>query len=522
MEADKLLYWEYERIDPERTVAGNNFDNGEIIYKKFMSTSAKINLARSYIKLTLSITDSTGLLDLTLKDNLAPTFLAAETLFKSEYYKINNVSVSSIGDYVGQISAITQRLNNSEGYRDSVLKDMNYGKPEFSERQKSMITLTHNGGEQCEEKSKPGALASTVRLAVNTGVITGVNTTFVNDMPAGSIIEIYEVGDDPARLATTLLYRGTVVLVTNNTTLTVVPPSQVILPATNPTTNWVRVVKKSNHRSARKIQIIFKPSLGVFQKDEWILGHDFQLSLFPHSDPLYKKFFMESLVADKIPSTDYDIIIDDMIFYPCIAYMEKSLEQAEFDCSFMETRLQLQNITSKSDIDRTFVIDKNTKYITMALQDARSSGGNTLFPRTKFKVGANADGVDTDLDLQSYVILYDIYQFPRPQHDQERNDNVDRLAQAYYENLNYSGQKEYLPDMESNVDYQRLGPYYHYKIPIRKGQSNPKLSIKTTFRSEFSADAKPNLLLFDHFKRSFKLKARNGRVVEVIPQSQAQ
>ena len=47
MQKDSLLYWECDRIDPERTVDADNFDNGEIVYKKFMSTASKINLHRS-------------------------------------------------------------------------------------------------------------------------------------------------------------------------------------------------------------------------------------------------------------------------------------------------------------------------------------------------------------------------------------------------------------------------------------------------------------------------------------------
>jgi hypothetical protein len=519
MEADKIQYFEFERIDSERIVSGNNFENGEIIYKKFMSTGAKINLSRSYIKLTLSISSDTGAngapgdVDLLLKDNLSPTFLACETLFKSSYYRINNVIISEIGDHLAQISAINSRLNYSEGYRDSVLKDMNFGKPEFSERQKSMLKLTHNGGEQIEEKSKPGASLSTLSVTI-AGQVDGLAGTAQADLAQGSIFEIYDNATGKI-----LLYRGTIQQEDAANQWQSSPRPAVAVAAS---VHWVRIQKKTNHRGVRKIQCIFRPSLGIFQQDEWILGHDFELSLFPHSKTLYKKFFMQSLISDKVPGTDYDISIDDMIFYPCIGYLEKSLEQAEYDCSFMETRMQIQNITSSSDIDRTFVIDKHTKFVTMSLQDSRASGGNTLFPRTLFKVGKNSAGVDTDLDLKSYVILYDIYQFPRPQHDQERTENVDRMAQAYYENLTYSGQQKYLPDMESLADFEKLGAYYHYKIPIRKGQSNPKLSIKTSFRSSFSADAKPNLLLFDHFRRSFKLIARNGRVVQVIPQSQAE
>ena len=75
-----------------------------------------------------------------------------------------------------------------------------------------------------------------------------------------------------------------------------------------------------------------------------------------------------------------------------------------------------------------------------------------LYSQSKFKVGPNSVGVDTDLDLQSYLILYADKQFPKPRHDQEKSALVDRLAQAYYENLNYSGQLEHLPDMESLSD----------------------------------------------------------------------
>ena len=278
----------------------------------------------------------------------------------------------------------------------------------------------------------------------------------------------------------------------------------------------------NNHRGKRKLELIFRPCLGIFQKDEWILGHDFQLSLFPHSDPLYKKFFMESLIADKVPANDYDILVDSMIFYACIGHIPHSLEQAEYDCEFMETRMQIQNITSQSSIDRTFIVDKHTKYVTMAVQDQIATSGNTLFPRTKFKARQNANNIDIDLDLKSYVILYDIYQFPRPVHYQETTANIDRIAQACYENLNYSEQYQYLPDMETLEEWKKLGPYYHYRIPIRKDQSNPKLTVNTTFRNAFGAGVRPNILLFDHFARKYKLVARNGRVVEVLAQSQAQ
>ena len=521
---DEILYWQYERVDPERSVDGANFDNGEIIYKKFMSTAAKINLAKSYFKLIIKITKNDGTTDLDLNDDLAPAYLATESLFKSMYYRINNVVVSEIGDYCAQISALNQRINYSKGYRDSVLKDMNFGKVEFSERQKAILSPNNIGGEQTEEVSRPGAAATTATIlgiradataaAANAQQNHGQITFSADTLDFGGVVRQVALGDK-VRIGNV---DYTVISIQSATQGFVYPNPGSDVAAT---AAWQRVRRINESRGTQKLEVIWRPSLGIFQKDEWILGHDFEVSLFPHSDPLYKKFFMESLFADKVPGTNYEITVDNLIFYPCIGYIEHSIEQGEYSCDFLETRMQIQNITSSTDIDRTFVIDQETRQITMALQDARATSGNTLFPRTKFKVGDNSAGIETDLDLKSYVILYDIYQFPRPQHDQESSATVDRIAQAYYENLSYSGQHQYLPDMEDYEEWKKLGPYYRYKIPIRKGQSNPKLSIRTSFRNAFSATAIPNLLLFDTFRRSFKLIARHGRVIQVLPQTQA-
>ena len=71
---------------------------------------------------------------------------------------------------------------------------------------------------------------------------------------------------------------------------------------------------------------------------------------------LFKKYFMESLISDRIPEVDYNITIDNMVMYACIGYIPHSLETAEETCEFMETRLQVDNITSSSDLDRVFSI----------------------------------------------------------------------------------------------------------------------------------------------------------------------
>lgn len=602
---DEISYWQYERIDAERVLQGNNFDNGEIVYKKFMSTAAKINLARSFIKLTVSVTDAANG-NLQVISNLAPAFLAAHTLFKSMFYKINNVIVSEIPDYCAQIAALNTRLNCSKGYRDSILKDMNFGQVEFGQRQK-MVTSSADGGDQELQIYHPGNIASTISVIKeviilpsevpldvgnNTYAITA-QTGLLTFAPGGgnaipNVATFLRVGDlirfdgangsknegevvaFPTAATVTLRYRTTADLAIVNALAITDARMQIIrktgvygagilaardnlvgtdtlftteladgdvirvggerltvLSITDDlnarvstsmrndiaaTENWLVEKKVNNCRGVRKLDLIVNLPLGIFQKNQWLLGHNFELSLFPHSRLLFKKFFMESLELDKNPEVDYNITIDNMVFYPCIGYVPYSLEQASDVCNFEETRMQIQNITSHTDIDRTFVIDNRTKYVTMALQDARCSAGNTLFPRTKFKVGN-----DIDLDLQSFLILYDIYQFPKPTHDQQVDANEDRIAQAYYENLHYSEQFSRLPDLETLSEFKKLGPYYRYKIPIRPDQSNPKLSIKTRFRNAFGDNVRPNILLFDTHSRSFQLIAKNGRVVSVIP-----
>lgn len=609
MQEDKIVYSEFERVDPERTVGDENFANGEIIFKKFMSTSSYINLYRSYFRLTLQVSDDMS------NNNVAPTFLAAETIFKSMYYKINNVVVSEIGNHVGQCAAIRNRLGLSKCRRDSLEKDMNFGNVEFSERQKTVEET--DLGNQILEGIKPGDQTSTIGSVQNPQSLTaeqfglsidnlitiefkdGESYIATIDQGAGDVIpdltdisspgdsfsllnaatdnieQYFIVGVQPnlwelaltsnANTANDVVtqaiglsfsyYRLSAtsnqsnILVGNNTQFTqdfnesdvirfedtfeeyivISVESDTILRVSPnppryifPTVNWLRIRRINQNRNHVLIDCIFKPSLGIFSLDEFILGHDLSISLFPHSDPLWQKYFVQSKNGNVEPGDDtYSIRIVNLVFYPYIGYVDKSVASADRTYSFIETRCQTQNITSSSMIDRTFVIDNRTKAITLALQDSSTQSGNNQFPTTLFKCGENIDSIPIELDLQNYSILYDKYQWPKPQHDLQYDNTQDRIAQAYYENLMYANTYLDYQCLETYEEWKKLGPYYHYNIPLRENQSNPKLSIRTSFRSIFDQN-RPNILLFDHFERDFKLIARNGRVVEVIPAEHGQ
>ena len=610
MEKDKIEYWEYMRIDCERPISAESFPNGELMYKSFLSSGSKINLGRSYMKMIVQVTKNDGT-PLDVDSKLAPSFLACDTLFKSAYYKINNVIVSEIGDHYAQVASLNKRKMYSKGYRDTVLKDLNFGKSEFTERQKAFFNSPT--GSQCLEYSKPGNQASTISYAQDSSflsytadfnfpggfqiaaapggglngtlqfsalppgvvnlnqifvpgdiitytnaavitlsavvvgftaadtvaivqdqlvvasantpqvgaegiyrgirpyntnaTITGINTTFTTDFQKDDKIRV-NVGND--------VYETYTVTATpaNDTTLQVYPmPSDLF----DDVVDWQRVRNKNDQRGVQRLECIFKLPLGIFKPDEWMIGHDLELVLYPHADPIYKQYFMESIDTSKLSGVDYNVSIENMIFYACVGHVPYSIESGEYDCKFMETRAQLQNLTSNSSIDRTFVIDRHTEYLTMAIQDPQANGANTLYSRTKFKAQNNID-----LDLESYAILYKNIQYPQPKHNQENTATSNRLAQAYYENTEYCNQQQVLSDMEDLTTWRNLGAYYHYRIPIDRKQSNPKVSVLTRFRNEFPTGYRPNILFFDHFHRQYKLVVKNGRVVEVVAQSQAE
>lgn len=327
--------------------------------------------------------------------------------------------------------------------------------------------------------------------------VTGTNTSFDTTVAVGDKIRIL---NDTYR-----------VLAVNSATELVIETALFnINIAAVETADW-GIIKGTNglrNRSAATLDLMFQPALGIFQVDEWIVGHQSEICLYPQPNLIWKRHFMEDIGGNnKVPEVDYEIEILGLYFYPYVGLSEVSPSNVVTDVTFPEIRCQMQPLHTNVSATRAYRIDRRANKITLALQDTAHVQDNVLYPQTYFRLLERKD-----LDIKSLYMTVDKYMIPTPTWDLQyltASPGTDRLAQAYWENLHNSGQITVMPDFESYAEWKYLGPYYHWPLPTLPRDLDPQVEVTLSFNSNFNT-AKPMLLVFDHFVKNFKMRAEKG------------
>ena len=157
------------------------------------------------------------------------------------------------------------------------------------------------------------------------------------------------------------------------------------------------------------------------------------------------------------------------------------------------------------------MVDRDAHSFTVALQDENVEN-DTQRSATKFKIRN-----DEELKLNRYYIDFNGIILPDPYPQIEKTTSKDFLTQRYYESIMYSGANNHY-DVESLDDWQNAGVFFTHKFGKGRNQTE-KVTVSTLFEDEaFTTNQvshNPNLLLFDHFTRHFKMVVSNGKVRDV-------
>lgn len=532
----KPKFCTYRQVTSERDVTSTNFTNGEINMPFRLDSRTCWNPSKSFLKMRVKLfsgKDSLAALD--LQASVAPNQYLGHSLFKQMYFQINGTNVSQIDDYCAQIGSLKSRMMYSDQQRKTLLSSTNFADADFNVRKnavsrdgkdigkdsyefyrRNVIGLTDSGGTAI-------TIASTFSLAVDTGILTiAVAVPDIRQIfQVGDIIEI-DVGDLGTDIA-----RHVVKSISTGASATTIRLDNVKTLAPGAATTLVNPVYLTRRKASRKLEdfeILFKPPMGIFDVDAFLPGADYVLKMQPHGSTLIKQYAVESLrnsqprtVADASSATGntdtYEFEVVSMELYICQGEIANPSESQDVGFSFQEIRAQMQNVTSNSLLNKTFTVNDNTKSLTLAFQSENAQSNDTRRSISKFAI-AN----DEHLNLTRFYIQYNGVQLPNPIPDLDYSSGaslapgvVDYTAQRYYESLLYSGQN-YLDSVESLQDWQ-LSPYYHFKWPRSEGK---EYTERVYVSCQFSTlTGRPNMILFDHFDRAFKLHIRNGRVQKV-------
>ena len=292
----------YDQVSASRDIAGANFTRGTINFK-WSSNGTKWWIPnKSYIRMRCSLTKFNGN-PLTLSDNIAPAMNLVSSLFTSAEFRINDKTVSRIGDYLPQIDTLENRMNKSKAYLDGIGETTALWNPDFRVRQNAVCSDGVVDTISKIPKLQLGYEAGhTVAIIAATGLLTFAQGAAPNAPPDGTLI--WKIGDEieiPVAADNIIKYR--ISQVVDGVTLQL-NKVRTIADQAATVVSFSRV-RPDSSRNISNIELSWQVPLSIFKVDHALPTGRYELILNPLTATTYQKAAIESLYADKDPAADF-------------------------------------------------------------------------------------------------------------------------------------------------------------------------------------------------------------------------
>ena len=514
---------QYEQITATRDAVGDRFADGRIEFKFSVAGQKWWIPSRTYIRMRATLTKPDGT-QLDYADNIAPNMGLMSNLFQSAEFNINNKTVSRIGDFMPQIDALNTRLSKSKAWLDSVGASTNMWQSREAER-RSVVSADG----VVVQNSLPLPTVTTGRVALGfdalntiaydsaTGILSAADGGGVNPpnmqvvFPIGSYIKILGGAFNGviARVAAHVDILRIVVegQIPDNIAAGVVDFARVVAPD----------VVGDPSRRVSGLELIYQPPLSLMKVGHALPAGDYSLILNPHNSATYKKKAIESILADKTPTTDganndYQFNIETMYLYVATVEGERA-DDMTYILDLEEVRCQTQKVDSAAFQQKHFTVSPSSYALTACFQDQR--GNDTRYSATKYIVA----GAQAELKLNRFFINYAGQSKPNPDADPEykAGNAKDYTVQRYAETQLASGAYFDTGGGETIEEWHARGPYYHFSWP-RDGKDRSTL-VNVHYGFEAGTDmTEARLLLFDHHRKAVVVEIRDGKVFNLTIQ----
>ncbi len=506
----------YDEISSLRTVidsgdARNVFGNGLITFRWQPSAGTWWIPNRSYFRIDCSLTKPDGVAPIEIVDNIAINMGAASCLFQKQMFKINDKTVSQISEHVAQVDALKTRLKRTGAWLDSTGSSLNFWDDRFDLRQ---AKTSRDGHYESLNSYNYDVITDNHRYA-----LAAAGNTIVFARQGGGILpscaEVFKVGDKirfPQADGTIEFQK--IVEITDAVTIVVENVTANV--AARAIENNLKLLKRgkvSDERRVKRFSLIYVPPLSVFDLDHAIPGSSkFEIDFTPFGNTIYQKNMIESLVEDKVHTTDgingeFRFKVENMLFYA--ARCEGPLVQKdEFFLDLQETRLQISTITTNDRSQFSLNISPSTQAISVAFQD-EAAETNTIYSQSRFKVRN-----DEELNLTNFYLRYGGVQKPSPDYRPVYSVLLqeDRLVEQYARTLLYNG--SYHDSSAETIDqWRERGMYLSFAWPKDGTDRETRCYVSTQFSA---LTGTPRLLVFNHFSKVVILKYDNGSLVQTI------
>jgi len=533
----------YIQLAPSRDVSGNIFQNGPMTFKWSNGSSTYVVPNKCYFRMRIKLTRVSQLAPLILSplttdDDIAPNINMGHHMFQSAEWKIGEKTISNVTNYIPQIGALDMRLNKSKQWQESVGAGTNFSQFDFNSRL----------GKVCKNVDSISSRAVKTRVqfadinAVNdiaydfaTGVYTfsaganlAANRLARNSYPIGSYVNSPMFGWSPKKV----LAHGDAL--PNDATLTIAIDVGRYSANINGTQSDIEgqldhvLFPPVEDKRANTFEICFQMPMGMFRVAHGIPGCRHQIVMTPMPNTSFKTACVESMLGtvSKVPGTQYEVNVIDMYLN---IYQVEGPSQHNFSFLLDMDELGCQQETPAQGFGpKSFEVPASTYALTLAFQDARAKGNNTLISGARFIAYNDLLSIPVSLNLKRFYIQYAGQQFPQPDADPSYSnafltDNAlnirdtelaDLTTERYLQSLMHSGQ--YFSECPESFDeYQGRGPYYHFATPKDASDMSTRVTVSQEFSSNVADNNNIRVLLFHHSKRVARVTLTNGVATDV-------
>jgi hypothetical protein len=478
---------------------------------------------------------------LVLADGIAPNMNLMSNLFQSAEFRIQDKTVSRIGDYFAQIDTLENRMSKSRAWMQSVGYSSIFMQDSFNER----LNYISADGLRTTTNSVDGYGAPVGNVALGfTGTYSTAVAAAAEYGPGGftftytatggaipaDIRTVFAVGDRiritaPANQVSI----GYVQTIGGADNVSVNVPAGTLPLAVGATQGFLFTLEKapaipnlSNVEPSDRVgtfEMTWKCPLSIFKIDHALPCGNYELVLNPQNAQIYKKLAIQSLV-DKAPGVDFDFNIVDM--YLMIQTVDgPRADNVSYLIDLQETRCQAIDLNSANLQQKNFDVSPSTYALTTCFQDKRA-GAVTQYPLTKFKIVGVGDQVDEDLGLQlnRMYVAYAGESKPSPDADPQfnptSNPRVDYTTQRYIESIIQNGAYFDGGGTETIDEWHNNGTYHYMAFNKDGADRSTRVNVNVGFVAGTPiSSANSNLLLFDHARGVARVVVSGSQVRDV-------
>jgi len=528
------------QIPSTREINNGNFYRSDQTFRFNIAGNSWWSPSQSYFKIRSSLKKPNGQ-PLTAESRLAPSFCFMDCMYRSASFSMNGIRVSTINDYMPQISALKHRHGKSKDYRQGVGNALAFYDTDFNRRQARVVS-------DCVEPDDfkyafydnvffLGAGAGNFRISgANTLTINvgGLNNNFVLqpddivyligqtaapvDQPvqAVRILSLIKIeGKDAAVNATTdVVYK-----IENTTSDALVNGGQATIINNNNFKVRRRVQQKGE--AFGNFECVWMPPLGISDCSHYLPAGQYEFTLSPQQQETAYKLAIESDDGnDKVANTEFTLTMDSIELY-VVTVEQARVDSLDYLLDLKEITCVPFTITNNTWTANMLVVPPSTSRLSVAYQDTRVTTG-TQFPITKFLVGGNLQNLIERFNITYANVVYPSNDLDLKLNLEDRTNaqnippvgfaRVQHMATAYNDMLLSNGSAFSDTTSETLRDWLINGFYLSYPTFKESKDTSTQVVVKQSFSAVV-----PNtqLLLFASYSTITSVSIKSGQVVSV-------